>query len=123
MTSGAESPEVSDTAFKVIYRDNDTADKTSTAHLVDGSVYLPRRQLTENAGYEVSWDAETYKAYVTVDGEKIEMTGRLIDSKTYVKVRDFEKLGATVDYSEKVHYANAHDDFFKECTATVGFAK
>lgn len=123
MTSGAESPEVSDTAFKVIYRDNDTADKTSTAHLVDGSVYLPLRQLTENAGYEVSWDAETYKAYVTVDGKKIEMTGRLIDSKTYVKVRDFEKLGATVTYSEKVHYANAHDDFFKECSATVSFGE
>lgn len=93
----------------------------SNAFLIDGSVYLPLRQLTEHAGYEVSWDAKNYKAYVTVDGEKIEMTGKLIDSKTYVKVRDFEKLGAKVGYSEKIHYANSFDDFSKACYTTIEF--
>lgn len=93
----------------------------SSAFLIDGSVYLPLRQLTEHAGYEVSWDAKNYKAYVTVAGEKIEMTGKLIDSKTYVKVRDFEKLGAKVGYSEKIHYANSFDDFSKSCYATIEF--
>ncbi len=110
--------------MKELYGDEpEFATKDSSAHVIDGSVYLPLRQLMENAGYEVSWDAELRKAYVTVDDEKIEMTGTIIDNKTYVKVRDFEKLGATVDYEEEIHYADAWNDFSKTCYATITFAK
>ena len=96
---------------------------TSSAHIIDGSVYLPLRQLMENAGYEVSWDGEARKAYVTVDGKKTEMTGIIINDRTYVKVRDFEKLGATVEYNEEFYRENAHNDYEKECTATITFKK
>lgn len=95
----------------------------TTAHLIDNSVYLPLRQLMENAGYEVSWDGEARKAYVTVDGVKIEMTGTIINDRTYVKVRDFEKLGATVSYEEDFYYNDAYNDFDKDCYATITFAK
>lgn len=93
----------------------------TSAKLIDNSVYLPLRRLMENAGYEVSWDAEARKAYVTVDGNKIEMTGTIVDNKTYVKVRDFEKLGAKVDYEETIYYADAWNDFSKSCYATITF--
>lgn len=94
---------------------------TTSAQLLDGSVYLPLRQLMENAGYEVSWDDAARKAYVTVNGKKIEMTGVIINNKTYVKVRDFEKLGAKVDYVEDIYVANDWNDFAKTCTATINF--
>lgn len=122
MTAGEDAPKISDVRFEVDYKSGTPgAEKNSSAYLVDGSVYLPLRQLMENAGYEVLWDAENYKAYVSVDGKKTEMTGKLIDSKTYVKVRDFEKLGAKVTYTENIYYAVASDDFFKTCEAVIAF--
>lgn len=95
----------------------------TTVYVIDNSVYLPLRQITENAGYDVSWDAEAKKAYVTVDGKKTDMTGTLINNRTYVKIRDFEKLGASVEYSEDFYYTEAPDNYMKSCCATVTFAK
>ena len=95
----------------------------SSAELIDNSVYLPLRQIMENAGYEVSWDGEQRKAYVTVAGEKIEMTGVIVNDRTYVKIRDFEKLGATIEYTEDFYYENAYNDFDKECYVTITFTK
>lgn len=108
-----------------MYDESDHEYKTcdSTAHLVDNSVYLPLRQIMENAGYEVSWDAEARKAYVTVNGTKVEMTGVIINDRTYVKIRDFEKLGAKVEYEEEFYYEDAYNDFDKECYVTITFAK
>jgi len=77
----------------------------------------------ENCGYEVSWDGEARKAYVTVDGKKIEMTGVIVNDRTYVKIRDFEKLGATVDYKEEMITENAYNDFYKNCHVTITFAE
>lgn len=102
---------------------NETSHNDSSAHLIDGSIYLPLRQIMECAGYRVSWDVEARKAYVTVGTETIDMTGTIINNKTYVKIRDFEKLGATVDYSETFFHSNAYNDFSKSCYATISFAK
>ncbi len=114
-------PHISDTAFGVSYLSGDTAYTESSAYLIDGSVYLPLRKILEYAGYDVSWDAENRKAYVIVDAMPVDMTGILIDNKTYVKVRDFEKLGATVDYEESFVYNNAYNDFEKDCYAIIVF--
>ena len=97
--------------------------KDSKAYLIEDRVYLPLRQLMENAGYEVSWNNDERKAYVTVAGEKIEMTGTIINDKTYVKVRDFEKLGAKVDYDEYMFESNAYNDFSKICYVTINFGE
>ncbi len=102
---------------------NETRYFDSSAHLIDGSIYLPLRQIMESSGYEVSWDEEARKAYVNVGDEKIDMTGTIIDNRTYVKIRDFEKLGATVEYDEYIYYAEAYNDFSKSCYATITFAK
>lgn len=69
--------------------------------LIEERVYLPLRYIGESFGEEVSWDNEAKKAYVVRGSEKIDMTGVLIDNKTMVKVRDFEKLGYKISYIQE----------------------
>lgn len=68
--------------------------------LIEDRVYLPLRYIGEHFGEEVQWDNENKKAYVIRNNEKIDMTGVLIDSKTMVKIRDFEKLGYKINYNQ-----------------------
>ena len=63
-----------------------------------GTVYVPMRRMLEWFAEEVTWDNAVKKAYVLKAGEKIEMDGKIIDDKMYIRVREFEKLGYTVDY-------------------------
>nr|WP_312578641.1 copper amine oxidase N-terminal domain-containing protein [Sedimentibacter sp.] len=66
--------------------------------IVDGRIYLPLRYIGEAFGEEVSWDDAAKTAYIVRGAEKIDMTGIIVDSKTMVKVRDFEKLGYKVGF-------------------------
>lgn len=66
--------------------------------LIEERVYLPLRYIGESFGEEVEWDDANKKAYVIRGSEKIDMTGVLIDNKTMVKVRDFEKLGYKIGF-------------------------
>lgn len=88
--------------------------------LIDSSTYLPLRQIAESCGLTVEWDSTERKAYVIKDGVKTDMTGTLVGNKTYVKVRDFEKLGAKVDYQEDIWYEE-EGDFAKNCKVTISF--
>lgn len=65
----------------------------------DGRAYVPLRLVCEMLGEDIGWDKAARAAYVTVDGEKIEMNSILQDGSSFVGVREFEKLGYTVDYS------------------------
>lgn len=67
--------------------------------LQQGSVYLPLRSICETFGETVIWDQAAQKAYVVRDGKQIAMTGVLQNGNTYVKIRDFEKLGYKVSYA------------------------
>ncbi|MBQ7821752.1 MAG: hypothetical protein IJ391_05670 [Clostridia bacterium] len=67
-------------------------------HNIDGSMYLPMRRICERFGEVVDWDAVNGKAYVVRGEEKIDMTGIIIGDRTFIKIRDFEKLGYIVDY-------------------------
>lgn len=77
--------------------------------LQDRQLYLPLRSVAEEFGETVSWDQQAKKAYIVRGDRQIEMTGILKDGKTYVKVRDFEKLGYGVSYEYdqeiKIHTA------------------
>lgn len=66
--------------------------------IIEGRIYLPLRYIGESFGEEVDWDNISKKAYVIRGLEKIDMTGVLVDSRTMVKIRDFEKLGYKIDY-------------------------
>lgn len=68
-------------------------------YMKDDRIYLPLRKTAELFGETVEWDAENSKAYVVRDNEKIDMTGIIIEDRTMIKVRDFEKLGYRIDYN------------------------
>jgi len=68
--------------------------------IMEGRIYLPLRYICESFGEEVAWDDATKTAYIIRGEEKINMTGIIVDSKTMIKVRDFEKLGYTVSYQQ-----------------------
>ena len=67
--------------------------------IIENRVYLPLRYIGETFGEEVYWDNDARKAYVMRGNEKIDMTGVIVESRTMVKVRDFEKLGYKITYS------------------------
>lgn len=67
--------------------------------ITDGRIYMPLRSICERLGENVAWDQAAKKAYVMHDGNKVDMTGVLKDGKTYIKIRDFEKLGYKINYS------------------------
>ena len=51
------------------------------------------------------------------DGERIDMKGKLKDGRAFVGVRDFEKLGYTVEYT--FHKDESNDLFsYKEAVIT-----
>lgn len=71
----------------------------SQAIMKDDYNYFPMRQIAEMFGETVDWDAKANKAYVIRGSEKIDMTGFVKNDRTYVKLRDFEKLGYAIDYT------------------------
>ncbi|WP_313345881.1 copper amine oxidase N-terminal domain-containing protein [Sedimentibacter sp.] len=75
--------------------------------IIEGRVYLPLRYIGETFGEEVQWDDANKKAYVIRGSEKIDMTGVLVDGRTMVKVRDFEKLGYVIGYEQFDDYSTA----------------
>ena len=69
-------------------------------YLIDDRMYLPLRAICESMGCDVRWDDAEKKAYVTKNGTEVYMEGVLRNDRTYIKIRDFEKLGFMVDYTE-----------------------
>lgn len=81
-------------------RKNGKSDWNSQPYtIIENRVYLPLRYIGETFGEEVYWDNDARKAYVIRGNEKIDMTGVIVDSRTMVKVRDFEKLGYKITYT------------------------
>ncbi len=66
----------------------------------DGRVYLPLRVICEAMGETVEWNNAEKKAYIVRADGKTAMDGIVRDGKSFISVRDFEKLGYTVDYQK-----------------------
>lgn len=75
--------------------------------IIEDRIYLPLRYISEAFGEEVQWDDSSKKAYIVRNNQRIDMTGELIDSKTMIKVRDFEKLGYKVDFMQEDNLSTA----------------
>lgn len=89
------------TAYVNKYRKNGKVEwDYQTYTIIDGRIYLPLRYIGEAFGEEVGWDNENKKAYVIRGEERIDMSGVLIDSKTMIKIRDFENLGYKIEYNQ-----------------------
>ena len=71
----------------------------------DGRTYLPLRQVGETFGETVEWDEDKEVARVIKDGKAVEMTGIIVYGRTYVKIRDFEKVGYEVLWNEETKVA------------------
>ncbi len=77
---------------------------TPGVRVIDNTTYLPLRSIGEACGEDVAWDSAKKQAYVLQGEEKIYVNG-FTDAKvgrSYLKVRDFEKLGYTVDYQDGI---------------------
>lgn len=82
-----------------IYKDrNGEKQEQIEALIIDNYTYLPRRQIATTFNEEVEWDAAESRAYVNRSGLKIDMTGTLINNRTFIKIRDFEKLGYKISW-------------------------
>ncbi len=90
----------SNTQIDILRLNGNTSWNSQPYSLIEDRVYLPLRYIGESFGEEVQWDNENKKAYVVRNSEKINMTGVLINSKTMVKIRDFEKLGYKINYNQ-----------------------
>lgn len=75
--------------------------------IIENRMYLPLRYIGETFGEEVQWDDVNKKAYVVRGSEKIDMTGILSDNMTMVKVRDFEKLGYSIEFHQEEDWSTA----------------
>jgi len=71
--------------------------------VINGRTYLPLRKVAESLGEQVGWDSAWYQPYVERNGQRIYMTGLLINDRAYIKMVDFEKLGYQITWSDYTH--------------------
>ncbi len=69
-------------------------------YVIDGSLYVPLREVATQFGETVGYDKEEHSAYVQRDGVRTLMKGIVRDGVTYVKIRDFDRLGYEIDYQK-----------------------
>jgi hypothetical protein len=67
---------------------------------INNRIYLPLRDIGELCGESISWDSTRKKAIIERGDQKTYVKGYLDTTlgKTYVMIRNFEKLGYFVDY-------------------------
>lgn len=89
------------TAEVLIYNNEDKIVELETYNYIlqDDRIYLPLRAICEKLGETVEWDAENDKAYIVRKNNKIDMTGMVVNDRTMIKIRDFEKLNYKIFYS------------------------
>ncbi len=89
-----------DTSQMEIKRKNGKMNYDLSSYVIsENRIYLPLRQIAEMFGEEVTWDNQNKKAGVIRENTTVDMTGKIQEGSTFVKVRDFEKLGYTIEYS------------------------
>ncbi|MDS1030374.1 stalk domain-containing protein [Bacillota bacterium LX-D] len=81
-----------------------TANKMS-CKVIDGSTYLPMRQIAETFGEEVGWDQRQNKAFIIRYGEEVPVTGKIFNGRTFVKIREFEKVDYRISWEKKTNKA------------------
>lgn len=89
---------VQQSSFTLTKKDGKQSSGPIKVQMLDNSTYLPLRQIAEAFGESVGWEQQTAKAYVERETGKIYLTGTVISGQTYIRIRDFEKLGYTIDW-------------------------
>lgn len=69
----------------------------------NGRVYLPLRDICDELGVSLVWDKNTKTASAYTEKENadkaVKLETKLVDGTSYVGVREFEKLGYTITYT------------------------
>lgn len=75
---------------------------TPNVRIINNTTYLGLRAVAEACGEEVGWSSEKKSAYVVRDGKPVYISGYSDTNlgRSYLKIRDFEKLGYVVDYTK-----------------------
>lgn len=73
---------------------------TMTVKMVDDRTYLPLAQIAAAMGEKVGWDSVANQAYAIQNGQRISMNGILVNDRSYVQVKEFEKLGLKINWDE-----------------------
>ncbi len=88
------------------------SEETKLIYVVeDGRVYLPLRDICDEMGVFVTWDKNTKTASAYLEKEHadkaVHLATKLIDGVSYVSMREFEKLGYTITYTntDGIHQA------------------
>ncbi len=71
--------------------------------VINGQAYVPLRFVAESMGEKVGWDEATQQAYVERNGQRIIMTGTVVDDEALVRSRDFERLSYKVSWDDAKH--------------------
>lgn len=71
---------------------------TVDVRLVDGRTYLPVRAIGEAMNETVGWNPAIKSAYIVKDGKTINLKGNIYNSRAFIQIRDFEKIGYTVTW-------------------------
>lgn len=106
----------SDSASAELTRIEGTESSWFDYRIIDDRIYLPLRKICEYFGEDVYWDNEEHKAYIVRGEDKIDMTGTIIEDRTFIKMRDFEKLGYTLDWKDTgtgMYIVEIHKDINK----------
>ena len=69
-------------------------------HIVKGRTYLPVRTIGEAMNETVGWNSKIKQAYIVKNGKTINLAGDIFNSRAFIKIRDFEKLGYTVTWDK-----------------------
>jgi len=72
---------------------------SAQSNIENGTMFLPMRQICEWFGEDVEWVQKEKRAYIVRGDKRTDMTGKIVNNRTLVKIRDFEKLGYTVEYT------------------------
>ena len=74
----------------------------TTYQMVDNRIYLPLRTICDVLYETVIWDQASKTASVGTGIGAVEMEGIIVDGRTFIKARDFEKLGYTVEFTVSI---------------------
>lgn len=69
---------------------------------LEGTYYVPCKPITNLLGQSVTWNPKSKSAYATIKDKQIPLQGIIKNGTFYLKVRELEKLGFIIDYSNQI---------------------
>lgn len=75
-----------------------TTTSSVDVRIIKGRTYLPVRTIGEAMNEKVGWNPEIKQAYIVKNGKTLNLKGAIFNSRAFIQIRDFEKLGYKVTW-------------------------